>query len=328
MPNTIVLAAFVLTLGLALLIAIAAGGFKSEGESRLRRRLRRIERPTRTRDAPDTGVDLRRNAHDSGIPALDQLIKRIMPRPAELRRRLVRTGLKLSPGEYLLGSVLVGALGAFALREFLGAPPLLSVIAAFGLGLAVPHVLVNMLIKGRLKTFTVQFPEAIDLIVRGLKSGLPVPASMHTVADEMQDPVASEFRLITDRLRIGQSLDESLRDAADRLPTAEFRFFVISLAVQRETGGNLAETLENLAEILRKRRQMKLKIKAMSSEAKASAIILGSLPFLLSAALYALNPGYVSQLFHDVRGLLMVGVGFASLGIGILVMAKMVRFEI
>lgn len=328
MPDTIVLAVFVLALGLTLLVAIATGGFKSEGESRLRRRLQRIDRPMRQEPAASGAVELRRNAHDSAIPFLDRLIKRLMPRPAELRRRLACTGLTVSPGEYLLASLLTAAIGAFLLHQVLGTSMPLSILLGIGLGLWLPHALVNFLIKARLKSFTAQFPEAIDLIVRGLKSGLPVPASMHTVAQEMQDPVAVEFRLITDRLRIGQTLDEALRDAAERLPTAEFRFFVICLAVQRETGGNLAETFENLTDILRKRRQMKLKINAMSSEAKASAIILGSLPFLLSGILYALNPGYVSQLFYDHRGVLMIGAGFASLGIGILVMAKMVRFEI
>jgi tight adherence protein B len=187
---------------------------------------------------------------------------------------------------------------------------------------------VSQRINSRLKLFSAQFPEAIDLIVRGLKSGLPVAASMQTVAEEMQDPIAGEFRQITDLLRVGVTIDNAMRAAADRIVSAEFRFFIISLVVQRETGGNLAETLENLADILRKRRQMKLKIKAMSSEAKASAMILGSLPFVLFGILLLVNAGYVMQLFSDHRGLVMIAFGLTSLTVGIIVMAKMVRFEV
>ena len=192
----------------------------------------------------------------------------------------------------------------------------------------VPHMLVKFLIGRRMKAFTAEFPQAIDLIVRGLKSGLPVPASIRTVASEIRPPVGTEFGIVSDRLRIGQTLEEALQLAATRIPTPEFNFFVTSLGVQRETGGNLAETLENLSTVLRERRQMKLKIKAMSSEAKASALILGSLPFVMFGIMLCINPGYVLQLFDDPRGLMMVAFGFGCLGVGTLVMAKMVRFEI
>ena len=328
MPDPMVLAAFTVALGIVMLVVMASGGFDGDREKRFRRRVGRIEGAGSSPDRRNTEMALRRNALDSAIPGLDLLIKRCLPRPAELRRRLARTGRKISTGEYVLASLFVALLVGLATVHLLGRSTGLGVLAGIGAGFALPHALLNHLIARRLKSFTFQFPEAIDLIVRGLKSGLPVPASMHTVADEMQDPVAGEFRIVTDRLRIGETLDDALRDVADRLPTPEFRFFVISLAVQRETGGNLAETLENLADILRKRRQMKLKIKAMSSEAKASAMILGALPFLLFAVLVAISPGYVLTLFQDPRGVLMIGAGLASLGLGVLVMAKMVRFEI
>lgn len=328
MPDFIVLAVFAATLGVVVMLFMAAGAFTSDTQQRLLRRLRRVESGTALPNRNDAAVELRRNARNSAIPGLDRLIKRFLPHPAALRQRLERTGLRINPGEYLLASTLIAMAVGFGLGEFLRASPTLAVLAGLAAGFAVPHAFVGLLIERRLKAFSAQFPEAIDLIVRGLRSGLPAPASMHTVADEMLEPVAGEFRRVTDRLRIGQTLDDALRDAADRMPTTEFRFFVISLAVQRETGGNLAETLENLTDILRKRRQMKLKIKAMSSEAKASALILGSLPFLMFLAMMAINPGYVSALFNDARGMMMVGFGLGSLTIGILVMAKMVRFEI
>jgi tight adherence protein B len=275
-------------------------------------------------DAPS----LRRDGHDSGIRLLDTLIKQFLPRPAVLRARLERTGLRISPGEYLLFSIIVGLLFGFLSAQFFGRAIILSALSGFTSGLAVPHCLVKWLIARRLTAFTGQFPEAIDLIVRGLKSGLPVPASMPNVAAEIEDPVGAEFRLISDRIRIGETLEDALRLAADRVPTPEFRFFVTALAVQRETGGNLAETLENLSDVLRKRRQMKLKIKAMSAEAKASAIILGSLPFVMFSIMMLTNSDYAMEIFIDPRGLIMVGIGFFSLFIGIIVMAKMVRFEV
>jgi tight adherence protein B len=330
MPDFIIISVFGATLVVVLLVATATGAFSSEMQRRMQRRLKRVETATvpQPHATGDPAVDLRRNVRDSSIPGLDRLIKRFLPRPAALRQRLAQTGKRISPGEYLLASALLAIAVGVVMGKFLHASPALAGLAGIAAGFALPHALIGLLIERRLKAFTGQFPEAIDLIVRGLKSGLPVPASMHTVAEEMQEPVAGLFRLITDRLRFGQNLDEAMRDAADVMPTAEFRFFVISLAVQRETGGNLAETLENLTDILRKRRQMKLKIKAMSSEAKASALILGSLPFLLFLALWVINPGYVGALFTDPRGMMMLGAGLTSLGIGIAVMAKMVRFEI
>ena len=328
MLDDLVLGSFVLTLGLVLLFVFAIGGFTTQSEKRLRRRLQRINARRTARETPDDGLDLRRRTRKSSVPALDRLITRMMPRPAELRRRLAQTGKKLTLGEYGLACAVIGIIAAIGCRMSFGGPAVLAILVGIGAGLAGPHMSINILIGRRLKAFTAQFPEAIDLIVRGLKSGLPVPASMQTVSDEMEDPISAEFRQVTDQLRIGLTLEEALRNAADRIGMAEFRFFVISLAVQRETGGNLAETLENLTDILRKRRQMKLKIKAMSSEAKASAIILGSLPFALFGILMMMNPQYVGQLFTDHRGMVMVGFGLASLTLGIVVMAKMVRFDI
>ena len=157
---------------------------------------------------------------------------------------------------------------------------------------------------------------------------MPIPDSISTVAREIAAPVCTEFRRIEQGMRLGQTLEEALWDANKRLDTPEFKFFVISLSLQRETGGNLAETLENLSEILRKRRQMRLKIKAVSSEARASAMIIGSLPFIMVIILYVIAPGYITALFVDQRGHAMIGVGLVSLFIGYGIMMKLVRFEI
>ncbi|MBM3487172.1 MAG: hypothetical protein FJX67_11165 [Alphaproteobacteria bacterium] len=151
---------------------------------------------------------------------------------------------------------------------------------------------------------------------------------MRTVGNEFVGPVGQEFRIVADKLKLGQQMDQALLEAGVRINSPEFKFFVISLAVQRETGGNLAETLENLGDLLRKRRQMLLKIRVRSSEARASAMILGSLPFIMFAIMYLLNPGYVMMLFNDPRGVVMTMAALASIGFGILVVAKLSKFEI
>jgi tight adherence protein B len=144
----------------------------------------------------------------------------------------------------------------------------------------------------------------------------------------MAQPVAGEFRRVTDSVRFGRPLQDVLWETAKRLDIAEFNFFVISLSIQQETGGNLAETLSNLSDILRRRRQLRLKVRALSSEAKAGAYILGVLPFLMFGLVYAVNPGYANMLLTDPRGMMMLGAGLTSIAIAAVVMFKMIRFEI
>src|ERR671932_47854 len=130
-------------------------------------------------------------------------------------------------------------------------------------------------------------------MVRGLRSGLPISETMGVVADELPGPIAEECRAVTDKMKICRTMEAALQEAADRMGTPEFQFFVITLAIQRETGGNLAETLANLADVLRKRAQMKLKIRAMSSESKASAYIVGALPLIVFGLIMMINPTYM-----------------------------------
>jgi tight adherence protein B len=176
--------------------------------------------------------------------------------------------------------------------------------------------------------FTSKFPDAIELLVRGLRSGLPISETMAVVGNEVDGPVGEEFRMVSDKMKIGRSMDAALQDTADRLGTPEFQFFVITIAIQRETGGNLAETLANLADVLRKRGQMKLKIRAMSSESKASAYIVGSLPFIVFTLIWFINADYMQNFFIDQR-LMVAGLGgMIWMGLGAFIMAKMVNFEI
>jgi tight adherence protein B len=241
--------------------------------------------------------------------------------------RLDRTGKKWTVSQYIYATLGIMLVVAVLLFIQSGAPLLALGVGAL-VGLAVPHMVVGFFINRRTNQFNAKFPDGIELLVRGLRSGLPVTETLGVVAQEVPGPVGLEFKGITERIKIGKTMEDSLQETADRLGIPEFNFFCITLAIQRETGGNLAETLSNLADVLRKRAQMKLKIKAMSSESKASAYIVGSLPFIVFALIYWVNPYYIGGFFVEER-LIVAGLGgMVWMSIGIFIMAKMVSFEI
>jgi tight adherence protein B len=251
----------------------------------------------------------------------------LIPKPALLRKRLEMTGKSITLGRYATICIGVVAFITIALT-FRGAPFFLSLFVGLFAGIGGPHFITGKMIQRRVAKFTSSFPDAIELMVRGLRSGLPITETLGIVASEIQGPVGVEFRMVSDKMKIGKTMEAALQDTADRLGTPEFQFFVITLAIQRETGGNLAETLSNLADVLRKRAQMKLKIRAMSSESKASAYIVGSLPFIVFGLVWMVNPGYMHGFFSDQR-LMVAGMGgMVWMGIGVFIMAKMVNFEI
>lgn len=241
--------------------------------------------------------------------------------------RLHRTGKSWTVTQYLYGSLGLMLAVTVVLYIATGAA-LLALVVGLMVGAGLPHMAVGFMIKRRANSFTVKFPDAIELLVRGLRSGLPVTETLGVVATEVPGPVGEEFKMITERIKIGRTMEDALQETADRLSMPEFNFFCITLAIQRETGGNLAETLANLADVLRKRSQMKLKIRAMSSESKASAYIVGALPFIVFTMIFWINPDYLGGFFEDDR-LIVTGLGGLTwMGIGAFIMAKMVSFEI
>ncbi|MBT0669459.1 type II secretion system F family protein [Novosphingobium profundi] len=244
-----------------------------------------------------------------------------------LELRLMRSGTSWTLAQYFYGSLGIAAFLTIVLFLKSGAPLLALTLGVFA-GAGIPHAALNYLINKRTNNFTAKFPDAIELLVRGLRSGLPVTETLTVVAKEVPGPVGEEFKLITERIKIGKTMEDALQETADRMSISEFNFFCITLAIQRETGGNLAETLANLADVLRKRAQMKLKIRAMSSESKASAYIVGALPFIVFGLIWWINPKYIGEFFQDER-LMVAGMGGAVwMGIGAFIMAKMVSFEI
>ncbi len=258
---------------------------------------------------------------------LDNVMSQFIPRPALLRERIMRTGKNWTLPQYMMVS---GGLSLLVTITLLvkGMPMLFAIVAGFPVGLGLPHMVLNSLVKRRIGAFTAKFPDAIDLLVRGLRSGLPISETLNLVGQEVPGPVGVEFRSVADKIRIGRTMDAALQETADRLGTPEFQFFCISIAIQRETGGNLAETLSNLADVLRKRSQMKLKIKAMSSESKASAYIIGSLPFVVFALIWFINDSYMQGFFIEPRLMIAGGAGMVWMFIGAFIMAKMISFDI
>jgi tight adherence protein B len=258
---------------------------------------------------------------------MDGVAQRFIPNPALLRERISRTGKSWTLSQYVMGSAGIAVSVAFLLL-MRGMPGMLALMLGIFAGAALPHFTVSYLIKRRMDQFTTRFPDAIELMVRGLRSGLPISETIGVVATEVHGPIAVEFQNVSDKMKIGRTMEAALQEAANRIGTPEFQFFVITLAIQRETGGNLAETLANLADVLRKRSQMKLKIKAMSSESKASAYIVGALPFIVFGLIFFINGAYMQAFFLDPR-LIIAGVGgLIWMGVGAAIMAKMVRFEI
>jgi len=257
----------------------------------------------------------------------DSFAKRFIPNPALLQLRLTQTGYSWTLAQYLMASAGL-AVVVIALLIFKGVPPLYAVPPGLLVGVGLPHMVVTKMIKRRVNKFTVRFPDAIELMVRGLRSGLPITETIAIVAEELPDPVGTEFRSVADKMKIGRTMDAALQETANRLGTPEFQFYVISLAIQRETGGNLAETLSNLADVLRKRAAMKLKIRAMSSESKASAWIVGALPFIVFGLIWFINGQYMQNFFVDQRLIIAGCIGLVWMSLGAFIMSRMVNFEI
>ena len=324
-PSMAFALALPLVAGLLLLVAAFSGG---KEQDRFKRRVQTVrEQRDRHRGVGDERVNVRLSTSDSKIALFDRLIKQALPRRAELRNRLDRAGLRLTIGTYIT-ICLVVAIVVFTGLMLTGMVPMaVSVLSGIAGGIALPHIAIGLLAQRRQALFLANFPEAIDLMTRGLKSGLPIIESIKTASQEVPNPVGSELRHVIDSVRLGSKLEEVLSETSTRLGLQEFKFFTISLAIQAETGGNLAETLSNLSDVLRKRRQLKLKIKALSGEAKASAYIIGSLPFIMATLIYMINPHYISALAIDPRGHIMVGLGLFSFFVGAVVMFKMVRFD-
>ncbi len=322
-PEMWLLLASPLGLFLLFLIFLVGNGTRRQ----MSRRIDRIKKGHGEKPTPVQIISARRAATSGPLPGLDELVKKLIPREEMLRLRLVRAGMEVSIGIYILICLAVGLVGITG-AAIAGLPLPAAALTGVFLGLGLPHHYVGRRFKKRQIRFITYFPDAIDLMVRSVKAGLPITEAIKAASEEIPDPVGIELKRIIDGVRVGRKMNEILEETCKRLNLPEFNFFAISLSIQTETGGNLAETLNNLSEVLRGRRQLKRKIKALSSEAKASAYIIGSLPFIMCLLIWFMNAEYIEGLFMDVRGQFMIGGALAMIATGAMVMSKMTKFEI
>jgi tight adherence protein B len=299
-----------------------------------KRRMYRVAHPDLRSSAGAAGVgspsSLRRSEPvPKGFRRIEAFFNKIpVLGAARIQARVQRAGLKLSTTSYFMIVAIVGALTCMIVAATVSPGPLRAAVATVAGGVFLPHLVVGFIGWRRTEKFLSALPSAIDVIVRGIKAGLPVIDSIAVVGEEFSDPIGIEFRAVRDKVRLGASIDQGLAEMAARIGKPEVSFLATSVAVQRETGGNLSVALENLSNTLRERHQMKLKIKALSSEARASAYILGSMPFIMGVIIYLLNPNYITPLFTEDRGLTLVYGGLTSIALGVIVMARMIKFKI
>lgn len=243
-----------------------------------------------------------------------------------LRVRLTRAGLDIRPRTFYLLSALSALLGGLLVLAT-GSTPLVSLLAAFACGFGLPRWVLARMIKRRQAKFLQEFANAIDIIVRGIKSGLPLSDCLKVIADESPEPIRSEFIDLVEQQRIGVPLSRAFERMYERMPLQEVNFFAIVVAIQSQTGGNLAEALNNLSQVLRDRYRLQAKVKAFSAEAKTSAIIIGALPILVMLAVFLTSPDYISLLWQEKLGNIMLIGSAIWMTIGIFVMRKMINFD-
>ncbi|GGE09646.1 pilus assembly protein [Aureimonas endophytica] len=243
-----------------------------------------------------------------------------------LRRRLEQAGLAMDERRFVVLSTGAGSV-AFVLTFLLSESLLVSLGAALAGGIGLPRLVVDILRKRRQRKFIDEFPNALDLIVRGVKSGLPLNDTLRMIATETTEPVRSEFRKVVEAIQLGIPVSEGVERLYQSMPLSETNFFAIVISVQSQAGGNLSEALSNLSRVLRDRKKMRAKIQAMSMEAKSSASIIGCLPIVVGGLIYLMTPQYISLLFTSSTGHLILGGGALWMSIGILVMRQMINFD-
>jgi tight adherence protein B len=243
-----------------------------------------------------------------------------------LGARLVQAGL---PKNIMAFWVISGITGVVILGTIwlVTGKPLIAFGVGFGAAFGLPQWVVTFLGQRRIKKFSSLFSDAIDVIVRGIKSGLPVHDALKIIARESPEPLNEEFQRLVENVGMGMTMEQALEKMYERSPTPELRFFTIVLSIQSKTGGNLSEALGNLSQVLRARKLMREKIKALSSEAIASAMIIGVLPPGVMLLIAVTTPAYMAKMFSDPRGNIMLMVGAFWMGLGIFVMRKMINFK-
>ena len=319
---------------IAMIVTLVMMAMGSADERRLQKRLSQVlttgnvsQAATGKADASTPTLRAAVAQRRAAKAASESMSRRLLPSMDLLTLKLERAGMNVSVTTML---VIAGSLALFVI--FVGAvtlhmPIQLAAPAGLGVGILLPSWWVSSRGKKRAERFLKDLPDAIDLIVRSVKSGLPVSEAIFAISRDLKGPAAIEFTKISDQMRIGVPLEAAFSRSVKRIGLSDFAFLSISLSITQETGGNLGETLTNLSRLLRLRQQMHLKIRALTAEARMSAIIVGSLPFVVIAALMVLNPEYINVLFEDETGNKVLYFAGGMLAVGFVVMSKLIRFD-
>ncbi len=309
-----------------LLLAVLASAKKISDARDLRRRIDNIQRRKSTAPKSVQEMSLRRKKTET--KGIAYWLLKPFPDSKRMAILLDNAGSKITPKQFVF-RMLIAVVGIILVISFvLGKPILLALPVALIIGIWLPFKILHYKINKMAQAFLRSFPEAIDLIVRGLRSGLPVSESIVQVSTELPEPISSVFTNISNTMKLGVPLEKALLETAKKLELREFYFFTTSVILQRETGGNLSEILNNLSDVLRSRFMMKMKIHAITSEARASALIIGALPFVVAGAVMFLSPKYLLPLIDETGGNQALAVALGMLGLGLWTMNRMARFEI
>jgi tight adherence protein B len=321
-----------LLLAVLAIVAVGAAGFalvpSALGSSRADKRLKAYQGDMRTNrrelDANRTRDQRRKTVQQALKAQTDELNAR---KRVKLPDLIFQAGMTISPGAFIRNSCLFGA-GLFVVLLITQVPYYFAAVFAVAGGYLLPRMYVMRRRKKYQNQFLDELPNAVEAIVRGVKTGLPLNDSMRVVAKDTKEPVKSEFGRVLDQQSFGFSMTEAVQILLERVPLPEVNFFVVVISVQQQAGGNLSEALGNLARVLRNRKKMKQKVAAMSSEAKASAGIIGSLPVFVSIMVSFVSPQYLSPLISTPIGQIWLGVAVIMMCFGVFVMNRMIQFDI
>jgi tight adherence protein B len=322
------------TIAIAVLAALAAGGVIwvfiypiLSGERKAEQRQVSVTRAEPARVAAASargGPKVRREQVEETLKELELRQKKQKNVPLPIR--ISQAGLSWSKRQFIIISVVCGIV-PFVVAFFAGGGFLIAAGLGFAAGFGVPRWLISFLKNRRESKFLYNFPDAVDVIVRGVKAGLPLGDCLRIIAAEAQEPVRGEFKVIVESQQIGISMGEACAKLFERMPLPEANFFGIVVSIQQKAGGNLSEALGNLSRVLRDRKKMKMKIKAMSMEAKASAVIIAALPFAVMLLVYISSPQYIELLWTHPTGRTMMAMCAGWMMLGVMVMKKMINFD-
>ena len=313
------------------MVTVGAAGFalvpSALGGGRAEKRRKALQGDVRTNRLEASAARSRDDRRKSVQQALKSQTDALNAKKrVKLPQLLFQAGMSISPSTFIRNSIIFGGV-VLVILVLVQVPIYLAPVFALAAGYLLPRWWVGRKRKKYQSQFLDELPNAVEAIVRGVNTGLPLNDSIRVVAKDAKEPVKSEFGRVLDQQAFGLSMTEAVTVLLDRVPLAEVNFFVVVITVQQQAGGNLSEALGNLAKVLRNRKKMKQKIKAMSSEAKASAGIIGSLPFVVGCLVSVVSPSYLAPLFFTDLGHIWLGIGVFMLALGIFIMNRMIQFD-